>query len=574
MFKPMDVGKQLPLLAFFGLALLPGQKAAAGERIVLADNSQVLAAWQQNSGSNAAPQLVEQEGGATVLQWQGGVSLDWYRNSSSGGNLLTPQRSGSFYQARAHGDLRAAAPGGAVSFLQFAGSHSDDPAVLSRAPGGQIDTLQMGRAAAGYHLALGDVAANFSSLGANMGLRGLMGQGLFGKTLVAGAAGYVAEGWNAIGDEEKRSRYLRQVFAAKVETPLGEKMRVFATGQGYEDDPASLDGDRTLLAAASNRSATAGFAWEQGRFALQGEAGTSRWQEEGQERQKDRAFIADAGWTFDSFALRAGHHDIGAQYASLSAQGGNGVQETYLNGNWMTASWLNLTADLRHSENELAAGQGNANSSKTDSLATSAVVTFGPDHPAWTLLLSQSLSDGKNGDNAGNRNQGYGATVAYAAADWNSSLGYNLLDVENRGDVSSSSRTDIWLFNLGRNWLGSTGAAGAAWSLGSNFAVTLQDQKLDQGDGPRTLTWQLGMMGQRAGWGSFAASYTDAVTEQGGGRSDLRQRSWLAEAVHPFRGERHALKLYFKDNRLSGSSADQGADYSERSVGLQLAFTL
>jgi len=573
MLEPVGLGKQLPLLAFFCLGLLPGQ-AAAGERIVLADNSQVLAAWQQNSGSNASPQLVEQEGGTTELQWQGGGSLDLYHNSSSGGNLLTPQRTGSFYRAQTHGDLRAAAPDGAVSFLQFAGSHSDDPSVLSHASGGQLDTLQMGRAAAGYHLALGDVVANFSSLGTNTGLRGLMGQRFFGKTLVAGTAGYVAEGWNALGDEEKRSRYLQQVFAAKVETPVGEKMRIFATGQGYEDDPASLDDDRTLLAAASNRSATAGFIWEQGRFALQGETGSSRWQEEGQERQKDRAFIADAGWTFDSFALRVGHHDIGTHYASISTQGGNGIQETYLNGNWTTASWLNLTADLRHSENELAAVQGNANSSKTDSLATSAVVTFGPDHPAWTLLLNQSLSTGKNNDNSSNSNQGYGATVAYAAADWNSSLGYNLLDVENRSDTSSSSRTDIWLFSLGRNWLDSTGSAGAEWSLGNTFAVTLQDQKLDQADGPRTLTWQLGLMGQRAGWGSFAVSYIEATTDQGGGGSDLRQRSWLAEAAYPFQGERYALKLYFRDNRLSGSNEDQGANYSERSVGLQLAFTL
>jgi hypothetical protein len=573
MFQRMGTGKRFPLLALLGLALLPLRQAGAAERIVLADNSQVLAAWQQNSGGGAAPQLVEQEGGTTVLQWQGGVVLDWYRNSSSGGHLLTPQRSESFYRAQAHGDLRGTAPGGAVSYLQFAGSHSDDPAVLSHAPGGQIDSLQMGRTGANYHLAMGDVAVNFSTLGSNLGLRGLMGQGLLGKTLVAGAAGFVTDGWNALGDEAKRSRYLRQVFAAKVETPLAGGTRVFVTGQGYEDDAATLDDERTFLAAASQRSATAGFAWERGRFALQGEAGASRWQEEGQERQRDRAFIADAGWSQESIVLRFGHHDIGMHYASLTAHGGNGVQETYLNGSWMAASWLNLTADLRHSENEMAAGQGSVNSSKTDSLATTAVVTFGPQHPAWTLLLSQSLSDGENGDSASNRNEGYGATVAYAAEGWQSSLGYNLLDVENRGDVSSSSRTDIWVFNLGRNWLGSAGTAGAEWSLGSNFAATLQDQKLDQGDGPRTLTWQLGLLGQRAGWGSCAASYTDATTDQGGDRGDLRQRSWLVEAARPFRGG-HALKLFFKDNRLSGSSADQAADYRERSTGLQIAFTL
>lgn len=542
--------------------------------ILLADNSQVLQAWQQSTGGTATPQLVEQAGGGTSLQWQGGVTLDVYRNSSSGGNLVTPLRDGGFYKLQVQGDVRGTDETGAVSYLQFSASHTDDQGVISHAPGGQINTLQLGRAGEGYLVSLGDVAANFSALGTNSALRGLMGQRLFGQTLLAATAGVQDESWEALAEVVDRTKYLRQVYAAKLETPLSQSGKVFATLQGYEDDAGSLASGVSALAPSSARSATVGFSLQGGQFNVQGEAGLSRWREDGQSQKSDRAFVVDAGWAFETYGLRAGYHDIGKHYVSLSSQGGNGIREAYLNGNWMAADWLNLTADLRHSENELAATPPptipptppTANAAKNNALAMTASITFGPEHPAWSLLLSQSISDGKNGDDSTNRNQGYGATVSYAGQNWNSSLGYNLTKVKNDGASSTSGETDAWVFNVGKMWTDET------WSLGLNFTASLQDQALVVGSGPRTSTWQLGLSSQRTGWGTLTASYMNGNTEQSGG-DELKQRGWQLEASHPF-GAQNAVKLYFRDNQVSGSTVTPSADYSEQSAGLQLIYML
>lgn len=542
--------------------------------ILLADNSQVLQTWQQNTGSTAAPQLVEQVDGGTRIQWQGALTLDAYSNSSRGGNLVTPVRDGSFYKAQVQGDVRGTDEGGAVTYMQFSASHTNDQGVISHAPGGQLNTLQMGRAGEGYLVSLGDVAANFSALGTNAGLRGLMGQRLFGQTLLAATVGVQAESWESLANVVDRTTYLRQVYAAKLETPLSQGGKVFATLQGYDDDDGSLNSGTSTLAPASTRSMTAGFAYQEGRFGVQGEAGTSRWQEEGQSRKNDHAFIVDANWAFDTAGLRAGFHDIGKHYVSLSSQGGNGIREAYLNGSWMAANWLNLTADLRHSENELAATPPltvpptppTANAAKNNALAMTAAITFGPEYPAWTLLLNQALSDGENSDGTQNRNEGYGTTLAYAGPNWNSSLGYNLSKVKNDGTVSTSGQTNAWVFNMGKMW------TDEVWSLGLNFAANLQDQDLDTGPGPRTKTWQLGLSSQRTGWGALSASYMHGNTQQSGG-DELNQRGWQFEASYPFKGQ-NALKFYFRDNKVSGSTQTPSADYSEQTAGLQLVYTL
>lgn len=574
MFKrndaPVPGGLVLALAAVFSGWACP---VHAG-RILLADNSQVLQTWQQSTGDTATPQLVAQPDGGTTLQWQGAITLDAYNNSSRGGNLVTPLRDGNYYKLQAQGDLRSTDQGGAVSYLQFSASHTDDRGAISHAPGGQINTLQMGRAGEGYLLALGDVAANFSSLGTNTGLRGLMGQRLFGQTLLAAGAGVQAESWESLASVVDRTTYLRQVYAAKLETPLAQSGKAYATIQGYEDDDGSLAQGVSSLAPASARSVTAGFAWQEGRFGVQGEAGASRWQEDGQGRKHDRAFIVDTNWAFETAGLRAGYHDIGKHYASLSSQGGNGIREAYLNGNWMAASWLSLTADLRHSENDLAATPPpttpptppTANAAENDALAITAAITFGPAHPAWSLLLNQVLSDGENSDGTTNRNQGFGATVAYAGQNWNSSLGYNLSKVKNDGATSTSGETDAWVFNLGKMWNDET------WSLGLNFTASLQDQELDTGAGPSTVTWQLGLSSQRAGWGTLTASYLHGNTEQSGGDT-LKQQGWQLEASHPFKGQ-NVLKFYFRDNQISGSSQVPSADYSEQTAGLQLVYML
>jgi len=545
--------------------------AQAGERILLASNDQVLVAWQQGQQGGPTPQLVEQESGGTVIQWQGNITYDIYRRETKGGYLLTPHSTGNFYQGRLASDVRAQNSRGSVSYLQLSARYTDDPAVLSKAVGGQIDTLQFGHVAEGYQVAFGDVAANFSTLGTSLGLRGFLGQTLIGQTVVSASAGYLAQDWETLVDSSKRTQYLRQVYALKIETPVHENLRIFVSGQGYRDDTDSLDAGMSMLRAASTQAGTVGFSFDLGRFAVQAEGGASRFREKGGESETDHALIVDAGWLFDALALRAGYRDIGLYYNSLSTQGGNGIEEIYLNANWRAASWLSLNADLRRSENEIAGFSGSSSFSETNALATSWVITFGPRFAAWSLMLNQSISDGENSNGSTNSNQTYGAVVSYADSSWNSSLGYQLLDVNNRGSYSSDSQIDSWQYNLSRIWQGNIETA-SSWQLAPALTISYQDQQLDTGNGSRTLSWNIGLSGERARWGSFAAGYGEGTTAQAGS-SDLRQQNWQIEVGYPL-WKRSQLKAYYSGNRVSGSEPGQGADYREQTFGLHFACSL
>jgi hypothetical protein len=544
--------------------------------VLLAQNDQVLQAWQRSGG--AAPELVRQEDGGTVIKWKGGAMLDAYHNSVSGGGLVTPYRSGNFHKLQVQGDLRAVQPNGDQTYLQFSATNTDDPAVLSHAPGTQINSLQFGHSADDYLFALGDVTADFSRLGSNTGLRGMLLQKRMGDdTLVSGMAGVLAESWEQLGEHVDRTRYIRHVYGAKLDTPFGEHSRVFVTAQSYRDDEGSLDAGLSVLAPSAAHTATAGFFYQLDRFALQGEAGLSRWKENDRGAENDHAFIVDATWDFDTLGLTAGHHDIGLYYSSLSTETGSGLRETYLNGNWLAADWLSINADVRHSENEMAAvsitgtppSSPSVNSSETDSLATTANITFGPEYTGWSLMLNQSLSHGENSDGSSNRNTGYGSTLSYGDERWNASLGYQFVSNHNGGSSATDSDSRTWQFSLGRNWSNATEMASATWMFGLTLGLSRQKQELDTGGGPTTSSWQVGLNGQHFDWGTLSATYMRGTISGQPGSGDLRQKSWQIDASRPL-GDNFSINFYLRNNTNSGSTT--GADYEEDVVGIQLVW--
>lgn len=574
----MPTHTQHPLaIAVAGLVCFALPTSSQAANIVLADNSRVLQSWQEGGG--AAPSLVQQPDGGTTIQWAANVSLDAYSANVTGGSTVTPLRDGSFYKATVQGDLRSTQPAGDLRYLQFSMTGTNDHAVLSHAAGTQIGSLQMGVAGDGYQLALGDVAAGFSTLGTNVGLRGLLAQKQLGQSVVSATAGVMAESWESLANVVDRTRYVRNVYAAKFETPMWETGKVYLTAQGYNDSESNLASGATTLAPASARLTTAGFSYQKDRFTLQGEAGFSRWEESGRAEESDRAYILDASWMFQRAGLRAGHHDIGKYYSSLAAQGGSGVKETYLNGNWMAADWLNLTADLRRSENALAGVpvitvppmQASSNATQTDAFVAGAVITFGPNHPGWSLLLNHSQSLGENSGGETNQNRNYGATVSYADQNWNGNLGYMHGSLENGGAPTGDADTDTWQFNIGRNWMDITVQGAPAWTLSTNLGLSRQEQDLEIGGGPTTSRWQLGLSGQKSGLGTLMASYMDGLTTGQLSGDDIRQRAWQLEASHPFKGQ-NAVKLYWRNNKTSGSTTTPSADYREQVVGLQLLY--
>lgn len=556
------------------LAVSPPTLSEVLGEVQLAQNDQVLQFWQQSGGT--APELVRQEDGATTIQWKGGASLDVYHNSASGGSTVTPLMSGSYHRLQLQGDLRAMHMNGEQNYLLFSATNTDDPAVLSHAPGTQIGTLQLGHSATDYQVAVGDVMADFSSLGSSTGLRGVLVQKQFGDSLISGMAGALANSWEQLAKQVDRTQYIRRVYGAKLDTPIGSSSRVFVTAQSYSDDEGSLDSGNSVLAPTSAHTTTAGFSYRQDRFVLQGEAGFSRWQEEGRDAKDDHAFILDANWYFDTLGLTAGHHDIGEHYTSVSAQVGSGLRESYLNGNWMAADWLSLNTDLRHSENILATisttgtppATPSVNSSETDSLATTANISFGPAYTGLSLVLNQSLSRGENSDGTDNRNTGYGSTLSYADQQWNASLGYQIASSQNGASSATDSDSRSWQLSLGRNWSSATEMA-YAWMFGLNLGLSRQMQELDAGGGPATTSWQLSLNGQHDYWGVLSASYMHGSTSGQPGGGDLRQASWQIDASHPL-GENNSVSLYLRNNTTSGSTT--GADYEERVAGIQLVW--
>ncbi|HET7831422.1 MAG TPA: hypothetical protein VFK88_00505 [Gallionella sp.] len=563
-------------LAILLLGTAGSAYAQAGNsgNVNLADNSEVLQAWQSASGGEM-PELAQDPEGGTRIEWHGGITLDKYETNATGGNTLTPLRQGNFYKAQVQGDVRGTNQEGEVSYAQFSATNTDDRAALSHAT--QINSLQFGRMGKGYQVALGDVAASFSALGASLGLRGILAQKQFGQTTLAGTAGVIAESWESLVRSVPRTKLVRDVAAAKLETPVSASTRVFGTVQGYSDEKGSLATGISALAPAAASSATVGFAMQQERFSLQGEAGGSHWSEEGQLGHNDNAVVLDASWGFDKGFLSAGHHKIGKYYGSLGGGAGVGVKETYLNGNWNAASWITLGADARHSQNDMAGTPppvtipptppSTPNAAKTDSLATNASINFGPSLPGWNLLLNQMLSKGWNADNSTNRNSSYGANLVYAGQEWNSGLGYTRSRLTNNAAAASNSQTTGWTFNLGKLLTD----ASATWTASANFLAAHQEQKLDAGGSTRSTNWNLGLTGQRSGWGSLTASYQAGVTSQTVGGPDLRQKGYLVDATHPFQGTNASIKLYLRSNHTYGAP---GLGYNEKTAGLQLVYQL
>lgn len=568
--------KRLPagLILF---AISPVAMSEGAGHVMLAQNDEVIQAWQQAGGM--ATELSRREGGGTVIQWKGGATLDAYHNNVSGGSTVTPYGTGDFHKLQLQSDLRVAQPNGELTYLQFSATNTDDRSVLSHAPGTQIDALQFGYSATDYLLALGDVTADFSSLGSSAGLRGMLVQKQLGDVLFSGIAGVQAESWEQLSKRVDRTQFLRYVYGAKVDSQVGKHTRLFVTAQSYEDDEDSASADATVLAAASAYTTTAGFAYQQDRFSLQGEAGFSHWQESGRDAENDRAFILDTSWSLGTLGLTAGHHDIGRYYSSLSAQAGSGLRETYLNINWLATDEVNLNMDLRHSVNEQVAASvtgtppanTSVNSAKTDALSSIANITFGPEYVGWSLMLSQSLSRGENTDGTGNRNTGYGSTLSFVDERWNASLGYQFASSHNGGAPSTDSDSRTWQFSLGRNWSNATEMTPATWLFGLSLGYSRQQQKLDIGGGPTTDSWQLNLNGQNSNWGTLSAAYMRGTTSGQPGGGDLHQESWQIDASYPL-GHDNSVNFYLRHNGNTGSVT--GADYEEDTAGIQLVWTI
>jgi hypothetical protein len=553
-----------------------GTAHADSGRYLLAANDQVLQQWAQNTGS-AAPRLVndEKDDGGTRLEWSTGIAYDYYQNNSRGGFTLTPIRDESSNNTgQIQTEVKSTGSDGAVSWFTFDATFSDDRAVLDNPT--LINNLQFGHAGEDWRVAMGDVPVGFSTLGTNTGLRGLFGEGYFGRTLFQAVAGVQSDTWESIAREERRTRYLRNSYAFKVEQPFGEAFSTYITTQGYSDDKDDDTAALTGLAPADGNTTTLGFSFRQGNFSLSGEGGTSDWEEQGYADESDQAWIIDASWQIEQLGLQAGHHDLGLYYTSLSGDALSGISETYGNVNWSASSWLSLNGDLRHTENERAEPPPgleppiplpySPNAVEADSWSLGAdVAILAID--GLNLQFSQAQSNGENDDGGKNDQQDSAVNLRFSRGSWSTGIGYQQGDYENDAAASSNSETDGWNAFVGREW---AEAINGDWNVGTTLMYSDQRQELDTGERNTNESYQLSLNGQHVRFGQFSAMWYDGRVRDPSSGQHLDQHGFQIEAGRAL-GKYGSLKFYYSRN----DSFDDRADiaYMERTLGLQFLST-
>lgn len=568
---------------------LTGASAAAADNTMLATNEQALQHWAQASGA-PAPAVQQTADGGSQLIWRAGVSYDFYNRNVSGGQVLTPFSNGTFNRMQLQSDLRST-QGETLNWFQFGATASDDRSALSM--GKVINTLQAGRTGPGYRIALGDVPVNHSALGTSLGLRGILGQNYFGQTLVSGAAGVVAESWEALNTDARRRTMLRDVYSLKIEHPLSQTTGVYATAQSYSDQRGSLPPGAFAVAGADATSSTVGFTHRSGAFFVNGEGGASQLKQDGQSRKNDTAFVVDGGWQGKSVGLRTGHHDLGQNYSSASGQALGGIRETYGNATWMAQSWLTFSADARTSlvnrpppppqpvvtatgiipgapasTGAPAPAPAIAAGTTTDSGTLSANITI-PQLPGTSAQLSYGESAGRN-PTAGNSNtKTTGANLQYGGQLWNAGIGMQVNSLTLEAAPAGNSDTTSTTFTLGRRWSDAAAGSAPTWQVGLNFAASEQRQEFDIGTSSASRNFTLSLSAQSAGLGLLNASWLTGRIGDPVSGAKYTMNTYQIDAGRPA-FKTGSIKLYaryvdnFKENPLLA--------YREQTVGVQFVY--
>jgi hypothetical protein len=565
--------RRFALPGLLGGMLLCHEQAHAQQQepVQLGPNEQVMQAWQQDNPGGATASLVRLDDGSTRLEWKAGGTLDTYSNSvqSAGGNLNTPLRSGAFYSNTIATDLRAMHRDNTLDYLQFGMTHSNDPAVLSLSRR-QVNNLQLGRSGPGYLLAIGDIAPNFSSLGSALAARGLYGQRQFDALTVSGFTGLVADSWEALEHRVPRNQPLRDVHGVKLEQALGPSLRTYVTSQGVSERAGSGDLAGVAAAPGTTRSASAGFQYESDQFALAGETARSRLAGSGSADRSGDATVVDARWRVGSIALRAGSHAISTGFLSLSAAAQPGIREAYAGIEWTAAAWAALSGEVRRSRAATLATAGVASTSAdTDSVATGAVVNFGPDHPGWSLAMQHALKRSTDAGGRGAVSGDFSSTVSHSNADWNASLGYSSNRFASAAAPETDSHQQAWSLGMGRVFSGAQADPAQAWSIAANVAASAQQQRLASGGAMVTTGYSLALRGQHAGWGAWNLLATGGAISRPDGGARLRQRGLQFDASRPVLGK-GSLKAYLRSTQRNAGDALLAS--RERVAGVQFAY--
>jgi hypothetical protein len=518
--------------------------------VQLVPNGEIAKTWQQTNPGASVPVIAHDEDGNTRLEWTGSVNYDAYTNdvSSASGNVTSGLSTGDFFRSTVSSDLRAIGMDNTVNYFQMGGTNSNDRSVLSQGQY-QVSNFQVGRTGEGYMLALGDIAPNFSSLGSSLGVRGLYGQRQFGEFSLQGFTGVVAESWEALDNAVPSNQYQKEVVGFKLEKSFGPALRAYITEQLYTERLPERTAYPLTAARGTSHSDTVGFQYQQDQFMLTGEAASNNFEDDGTSNRQGQAAIVDASWRTQAVGVRAGYHDIAAQYTSLSSAAQPGVLEAYAAVDWTMNPWISLTTDLRNSKNStLATVYYPSTFIITDAVTVRANVNFGADHPGWAASLQQTESQSVDSSSlAGSRSE-ISSTLNYATPAWNIGIGIGQGKDTNAAYAANDSVTDSWNLSMGRTFTDAVSDQPETWGAAINFSATSQAQRLLASDTQSvTTSYSIGMNGQRVGWGRLNLLMTGGETTQPNGAPSLRMQGIQMDAVYPFKGQ-NAIKLYVRSN--------------------------
>lgn len=541
-------GKAFPLRCLVA-ASLGVAAGAAGANQGSQDNQKVLDAWAQTTGG-AAPAVVAQPDGSTRLEWQVQTSAEAYgsRVSTAGEATINSPLQDGDRNKTSMGFVVKGTGGQATPYLQGALLATNDRAVLGKYDN-QLSTLQAGYLTPTWQVMAGDVAANYSSLSSNLGLRGLMGQARVGALSLSTHAGTIAESWEALLNRgtltgaPPRTAFLRDVYGAKLDYEVMQGVRLFATTQGYSDREGSLS--TAVLPAAETRSSTAGVAYQGQALSLSLEAGGSRFGVKGQDKRAGNALVFAAVYKAGAVTWRAGRNDIGPLFASLAAAAAPGVEETYLGADWLVSPTLTLGAEARSGANKVASTEiSEATRSPFDALVLRGTIGLGKWIEGSSLQLMEMRSNNETplGQTRENRNTSIGFN--FSRAGWVTNFGVARNSSEDASNPNADSTTRSVQASLGRSWSGMQG--NHSWVVSANALINRQVQSLKAlGSETRSNNIGLTFMAQHQGWGTLNMAWQTGKVTQPMGGPDLDQRAFQLDASYPLT-RIAALRAYWR----------------------------
>ena len=534
-------------------------------------NQKVLENWQGVSGQSGS--IAGTESGAT-LEWHGEAIVDVYNVDTSfdeQNGELSGLREGTFTQTRLLGDLRSVEQTGDVTYAQGGVALSRDRARQSLYSS-RVENFQAGRAGTGYQLSAGDVVASFSNIGSSLGLRGVYGAKQLNALTFQGYAGTVTDSWEALinrtplNNQPARTRFLRDVAGAKTDYKLDESWTIFGTAQTYKDRQSSLvDRLTDAQVGQSGSTGTVGFGFKTNQANLSLELGGSRKSidEKGGDTLGDAAMLLDTAYAWQSVSVFAGHHNIGANYTSLSSNVTSGIRESFVGANWTVTPSITYGNRIGRSDTRPADLQGNVGDlTQTDSLINqlSYSVTQIPG-------LNVSLQDTRNWSEfqeINTRNTSTQLSTFYSNQHYSGGITFANGRQRSSNAPESNSTTDSADFNIGRQVLEGELLALPNISCGLRFNAGYQQQRISNGTETSLGTQGVSLNVQSKKIGQLAAGFINQDRRQSINRSLLNSKiinlDWnktLSDAL--------TLKAYIRNNYLNHGDRLQRVD--EKTVG-------